>query len=124
MKKTLKISSMALGCLALAMGFVLAPKAQAAKPVNGTLTGQSIMVNLQAEGTFAIVQTLTYKYNRDTAATYFTNLWDGDAPDVSLGNIHEARTQLPSAPLPFLWSNQSAPPPQYRQARLRPTRPK
>ena len=88
-KKTSIISSMALGCLALAMGLVLAPKAQAAKPVNATATGQSIMVNLQAEGTFAIVQTLTYKYNRDTAATYFDNLWDGNPPAVSPGNIHD-----------------------------------
>jgi hypothetical protein len=59
-EKTSIISSMALGCLALAMGLALAPKAHAAKPVTATQTGQSIMVNLKAEGTYAIVETNSY----------------------------------------------------------------
>ena len=87
---------MAVGCLALAAGTVFVPKAQAAKPVTGTLTGQSIMVNLLAEGTFAIVETKTYEYNHNIAATYFTNAWDGDAPDGSFANTSmKARTMLP-----------------------------
>ena len=62
---------MALGCLALAMGLALAPKAHAAKPVTATQTGQSIMVNLKAEGTYAIVETNSYRYNFNTAEAYF-----------------------------------------------------
>ena len=61
---------MALGCLALAMGLALAPKAHAAKPVTATQTGQSIMVNLKAEGTYAIVETNSYRYNFNTAEAY------------------------------------------------------
>jgi hypothetical protein len=101
MKKSLIISAFGVGCLALAMSLTLAPKAQAAKPTNGTLTGQSIMVNLQAEGTFAIVQTLTYHYNQNTAATYFTNLWDESDPTVSLGNIHDTSNTITVGPSPI-----------------------
>jgi hypothetical protein len=82
MKKTLIISTMALGCLALAMGLVLAPKAQAAKPVSATLTGQSIMVNLDAAGTFTIHENQTYKYDEDAATLLFSNTQVGD-PAVS-----------------------------------------
>jgi hypothetical protein len=67
MKKSLIISTMALGCLAIAMGLVLAPKAQAAKPATATLTGQSIMVNLDAAGTFTIHENQTWKYDEDAA---------------------------------------------------------
>jgi hypothetical protein len=84
---------MALGCLALAMGLVPAPKANAAKPPTATQTGQSIMVNLLAEGTFAIVETNTYEYNFDTAAGYFTNAWDGNPPAVSSNtSSHDSTT--------------------------------
>jgi hypothetical protein len=65
-------------CLAVILA--LAPTAQAATK---TLTGQSIMANLYAEGTFAIVQTDTYHYNLDSAAALFSNAWDGSDPAVS-----------------------------------------
>jgi hypothetical protein len=106
MKKSI-ISSMALGCLALATGLVLGPKAHAAKPVTATQTGQSIMVNLLAEGTFAIVQNETYHYNKNIAATYFTNLWDGIAPTVASANGYpktKSTTAVVPAPPPAVES--------------------
>jgi hypothetical protein len=53
-----------------ALPFLVASGIALAAP---TQTGQGIMVNLQANGTFAITQTDTYEYNEATAATYFTN---------------------------------------------------
>jgi hypothetical protein len=101
MKKTSIISSMALGCLALAMGLVLAPEAQAAKPVNSTLTGQSIMVNLDAAGTFTIHENQTWKYDEDVAAALFTNLPDGNAPAVSCSSQTSGPTStFEAAPQP------------------------
>lgn len=48
-----------------------------------TLTAQSIMVDLKAAGAFAFTQTNTYRFNKDEANPYFTNLWDGIAPSAS-----------------------------------------
>jgi hypothetical protein len=102
MKKTLIISSTALGCLAFALGLVLVPKAHAAKPPTATQTGQSIMVNLLAEGTFAIVETNTYEYNFNTAAGYFTNAWDGNPPAVSSNtSSHDSTTNNVVTPPPW-----------------------
>ena len=81
---------MALGCLTLAVGLVLAPKAQAAKPVNSTLTGQSIMVNLDAAGTYTIHENQTWKYDEDAAAALFTNAPDGNSAVVSNCSSHTA----------------------------------
>jgi hypothetical protein len=38
-------------------------QALAGKPENATQTGQSIMVNFDAQGTYALVQNITYRYN-------------------------------------------------------------
>jgi hypothetical protein len=76
---------MALGCLTLAVGLVLAPKAHAASP---TLTGQSIMVNLDAAGTFTIHENQTWKYDEDAAAALFTNAPDGNSLVVSNCSSH------------------------------------
>jgi hypothetical protein len=63
------------------------------KPVTATQTGQSIMVNLLAEGTFAIVETNTYRYNFNTAETFFTNAWDENPPAVSSSTTsHDSTT--------------------------------
>ncbi len=45
-----------------------------------TQTSQGIMVNLDAEGNFTIKNSETYEFNEVTAATYFTNTWDGLVP--------------------------------------------
>lgn len=45
-----------------------------------TLTAQSIMVDLKAEGAFAFTETNTYQFNKNEANPYFTNLWDGITP--------------------------------------------
>jgi hypothetical protein len=47
----------------------------AGKPTTATQTGQAIMANLTGGGTYTIVETQTYKYNKDTAAGYFTNAY-------------------------------------------------
>lgn len=93
MRKTLIISRIRLGCLALALGLVLTAKGNAAKPTNASQTAQSIMVNLLAEGTFAIVETNTYEYNFNTAAGYFTNAWDGSPPAVVSNTTSHDSTQ-------------------------------
>src|SRR4029453_17942838 len=87
MKKSLIISSVALGCLTLVLGLVLAPKANA-KPPNATLTGQSIMVNLDAAGTFTIHENQTWKYDEDAAAALFTNSPDRNPAVVSDCSSH------------------------------------
>jgi hypothetical protein len=62
---------------AAALPFLVAGGIALAAPIQ---TGQGIMVNLHANGTFAITQTDTYQYNEATAATYFTNAWDQVVP--------------------------------------------
>jgi hypothetical protein len=64
-------------------------------------TGQGIMVNLQASGTFSIVNNQLYKFNPDEAATYYTNAWDGSAPTVSCtGPGCGTAPTAPAAPSP------------------------
>lgn len=46
----------------------------------GAQTGQGIMVNLNAAGSFAVETTNTYRYDEAVAASYFGNAWDGVAP--------------------------------------------
>src|ERR1041385_8211263 len=68
-----------------------------------TKTAQSIQVNLHAEGSFAIVETQTFKYNIETAATYFTNAWDGGTPVLKQsqpGNSPCPPGAPPAAPAP------------------------
>lgn len=47
-----------------------------------TKTAQSAMFDNSASGNFVITGSSVYSYNRDTAATYFTNNWDGAAATV------------------------------------------
>lgn len=69
-----------------------------------TQTGQGIMVNLDAQGTFAIVSNDFYQYDETTAASYFTNVWNGNAPTVSCSGPGCTSTSTPpvapSAPAP------------------------
>jgi hypothetical protein len=68
-----------------------------------TKTAQSIMIDTTGTASdVALVQTNIYKFNKATAATYYTNVWDGNAPTVScsgpgcsLGNCNS----VPSAPV-------------------------
>jgi hypothetical protein len=80
MKKTLIISSLALGCLALALGLVLAPKVHAASPTSSQ-TAQSIMVSLTPNSTgFEIGGDATWDYDhpaQDCAANHFTTVTTG-----------------------------------------------
>jgi hypothetical protein len=48
-----------------------------------TQTAQGIMVDLNAAGQFAIVNTQLWKFNVTTAGTYFVNEWDDNPPTVS-----------------------------------------
>jgi len=63
MKKSFIITSMALGCLALALGLVLAPKIHAASG-GSSQTAQSIMVNMTPNsGAFEIGGSVTELYS-------------------------------------------------------------
>jgi hypothetical protein len=84
MKKN--IIQIGLAGVALAAGLSLTTQTTLAAGTSKTLTGQSIMANLYAEGTFAIVQTDTYHYNLDAAAELFSNAWDENAPAESCGS--------------------------------------
>jgi hypothetical protein len=55
----------------------------AAKPPNAAQTAQGIMVNLIGGGDYSFTETDTYKFNKTTSATYFTNAWDGNDPTVT-----------------------------------------
>jgi hypothetical protein len=64
-------------------------------------TGQGIMVNLDAAGDFAIVETDTYEFDVTAASAYFTNAWDGNAPTVTCtGPGCGTAPAAPSAPTP------------------------
>jgi hypothetical protein len=71
-----------------------------AAPPTSTTTAQSIMIDATGTpSTLAIVQTHIYKFNIDTAATFFTNQWDGNLPVVSCtGNPTACSNPAPAAP--------------------------
>lgn len=48
-----------------------------------TDTGQGIMVRMTAPTNIMLVQNQIYNYNEATAASFFTNAWDGNAPTVT-----------------------------------------
>lgn len=66
----------------------------------GDRTGQGIMVNLRAEGTFALSQNQLYKFDGDAAKAYFTNGWDGvvPVPTCSGSATNCASTNKPATP--------------------------
>ncbi len=84
MKKTLIISSMALGFLALAVGLVFVPKVRAASG-GSSQTAQSIMVNMTPNSSaFEIGGSTTWTYThpvRTCAADHYTTVVTG--PDVT-----------------------------------------
>jgi hypothetical protein len=60
------------------------------------------MVNLDAAGDFAIVETATYEFDLAAAATHFTNAWDGIAPSVTCtGPGCATAPAAPAAPAPL-----------------------
>lgn len=64
-------------------------------------TAQGIMVNLTAGGDFILTQNNLYQFNVATAATYFTNAWDGNAPTVTCtGPGCGTAPAAPAAPAP------------------------
>ena len=83
MKKSFIISSMALGCLALALG--LAPKIHAASG-GSSQTAQSIMVNMTPNsGAFVIGGSTTWTYThpvRTCAADHYWTVVTGPRRDV------------------------------------------
>jgi hypothetical protein len=103
MKKTLTISSMAIACLALAVGLVLVPKAHAAAP---SQTAQSIMVDGNFNSTaYQISGTTTWTFHRDCAEADYTasaGVWDGNTPTCTGGG---------SGGVNCLPANQPTPPP-------------
>jgi len=63
------------------------------------------MVDLNAAGQFAIVNTQLWKFNVTTAGTYFINAWDGNPPTVSIqctgsANCTPSTPPTPPAPAP------------------------
>jgi hypothetical protein len=66
-----------------------------------TQTAQGIMVNLDATGTFAVVNNVQYRYNTATAAAYFTNTrTSGPSVACSGSAANCAATNQPAAPTP------------------------
>src|SRR6266566_3012025 len=101
MKKTLIISSMALGCLTLAVGLVLVPKVHAAGS-GSSQTAQSIMVNMTPNSNaFQITGTTTWTFDRDCAEADYTasaGVWNGNTPTCT-GNAGDcAPTNQPTPP--------------------------
>jgi hypothetical protein len=84
MKKN--ILQLGLAGAALVAGLGLTTQTTLAAGASKTLTGQSIMANLYAEGTFAIVQKETYHYNLDAAAALFSNAGDENSLTESCGS--------------------------------------
>jgi hypothetical protein len=89
------------------VGFVLFSSTGpiAAKNPNAAQTAQSIMANITGGGDYSFTMTNTYRFNKATAADYFNNAWDGNAPTVksqtSGGNFcTPAQPATPSAPDP------------------------
>ena len=82
MKKTLIISSFAVGCLAFALALAFVPKVQAAGP-NASQTAQSVMVQTTTDSTaYQITETVTWANSHSCELTHYTNTWDGNTPDV------------------------------------------
>jgi hypothetical protein len=67
--------SMILAGVAALLFLVIGGTASAA-----TATAQSAMFDNEASGNFVITGDSVYSYNKDTAATYFTNAWNGVVP--------------------------------------------
>jgi hypothetical protein len=90
------------GSLVLAAAFACGLSTQLAEAAPATTTktstAQGIMVKLDAAGTFAIVQTDTYKYNHASAAACFTNAWDGLEPAASLSTKTTSVTVVSDVP--------------------------
>jgi hypothetical protein len=98
MRKSLLFASI----LFLGFAILMAPTFIKRSDAAATQTGQGIMVNLNAQGTYAIVQTNTYKYTEGTAATYFTNTWDDSVPvGVANKNTCVSPPAAPLAPAPI-----------------------
>jgi hypothetical protein len=98
MKKSLIISSMALGCLALAVGLVLAPNVHAASP---SQTAQCIMVNTMTDSAFEINGTTTWTFDKDCAEGNYTassGTWDGNPPTCSGSAGNCAPSNQPTPP--------------------------
>ena len=104
MKKSFIISSLTVGCLALALGLVLAPKLHAAAP-NSSQTAQSIMVDMTPNSNaFQITGTTTWTFDRDCAEADYTGsagVWNGNTP-TCVGNATNcaAGNQPPAPPAP------------------------
>jgi hypothetical protein len=103
MKKSLIISSLAFGCLALAFGLVLAPKVQAAP----SQTAQDVMVKTTLDSTaYQINGTTTWTFDKACAEANYTanaGTWDGNAPTCSGSTANCAsgnQPPVPSAPDP------------------------
>jgi hypothetical protein len=106
MKKSLIISTMAVGCLALALGLVLAPKVHAAPP-NASQTAQDVMVKTVLDNSvFQISGTTTFTFDKDCAESNYTasaGVWNGIPATCSgsAANCAEAnRPDTPPAPAP------------------------
>jgi len=105
MKKTLIIPSMAIGCLALAVGLVLAPKVHAASG-GSSKTAQSVMVQTNlSNSAFEIVGDTTYHWDpKDSDACaegYYhaaDGVWDGNTPDCSGSAANSAESNQPPVP--------------------------
>ena len=105
MKKTLIISSMAIVCLALAVGLVLAPKVHAASG-GSSKTAQSVMVQTNlSNSAFEIVGDTTYHWDpqdSDACAEGYYHaadgVWDGNTPDCSGSAANCAESNQPPVP--------------------------
>jgi hypothetical protein len=89
---------MALGCLALALGFVLVPRVQAAP----SQTAQDVMVKTVLDNTvFQISGTTTYTFHKDCAEAKYTasaGTWDGNTPSCSGNATNCAPANQPPPP--------------------------
>jgi hypothetical protein len=95
-KRSFTVASMALMLACTSMvGQAIAAPAQ---------TSQGIMVVLNADQSHALVENRQYAFNINTAATHFTNLWDGNPPTVtctgSPANCANPAPPAPAAPVP------------------------
>lgn len=63
-----------------------------------TQTGQGIMVTFTGANNYALVNNELWSFNTGTAATYFTNAWDGTAPTVTCSGAGCQTGTVPAAP--------------------------
>jgi hypothetical protein len=100
MKKTVIISSIAIGCFALASGLVLVSRAHAAS--TPSQTAQCIMVNTVTDNTaYQINGTTTWTFHRACAETNYTasaGVWNGNTPTCSGSTANCAPTNQPTPP--------------------------